>query len=258
MASRVSVVRGPSVRAGPRARADRAPTFRLELLGGFELRVDGRSTGLPFGSQRLLAFLALRERPVLRAHVAGTLWPESPEVRAAANLRSALWRLGPAGPWLVLPSAQHLQLAPRVAVDLRLSTALARQLLDPAQPLPEGAAVDDLARDLLPDWFDEWVVVERESFRQLRLHALEALCARLTDLGRCPEAVQAGLAAVAAEPLRESAHRALIRAHLAEGNVVEAMQRYDAFRRLLRDELGLEPSPAMRALVPEVRSVTVG
>ncbi|HXF71418.1 MAG TPA: BTAD domain-containing putative transcriptional regulator [Actinomycetota bacterium] len=236
-----------------------AVALGIGLLGGFQLWANRVAVRLPFGSQRLLAFLALRERPVLRSHVAGALWPETTEARAAASLRSALWRLGPVGPDLVSSSGRHLQLAPTVAVDLRRSVALARRLLDPAEPVPErGVAISALARDLLPDWFDEWVVVERESFRQLRLHALEALCARLTDLGRWPEAVEAGLAAVAAEPLRESAHRALIRAHLAEGNAVEAMHQYEAFRRLLLEELGLEPSPAIRALLVEARGVTVG
>src|SRR4029077_18810447 len=52
----------------------------------------------------------------------------------------------------------------------------------------------------------------------------------------------AGLAAVAGEPLRESSHRAVIRAHLADGNVAEAVRQYRLCRRLLNDHLGLEPS----------------
>ena len=62
-----------------------------------------------------------------------------------------------------------------------------------------------------------------------------------------------GLAAVAGEPLRESAHRALITAYLAEGNRSEALRQYRFFRHLLADELGLEPSPLMESLVDPVR-----
>jgi DNA-binding SARP family transcriptional activator len=61
--------------------------------------------------------------------------------------------------------------------------------------------------------------------------------------------VQAGLAAVSGEPLRESAHRTLIHAHLAEGNPGEAVRQYHLYRRLLADELAIEPSAAIRALV---------
>jgi DNA-binding SARP family transcriptional activator len=106
-----------------------------------------------------------------------------------------------------------------------------------------------LARDLLPDWYDDWVVLERERFRQLRLHALEALCRRLTEAGRFGAAVQAGLAAVAGEPLRESAHRILIQAHLAEGNPGEAVRQYHLYRRLLAGELAIEPSATIRGMV---------
>ena len=57
------------------------------------------------------------------------------------------------------------------------------------------------------------------------------------------------MAAVAAEPLRESAQRALIRAHLAEGNRSEALRQYRSYESLLRDELGLEPTSDLKALV---------
>jgi len=101
----------------------------------------------------------------------------------------------------------------------------------------------------LPDWYDDWVLIERERHRQLGLHALEALASRLVQLERYGEAVDAALAAVAAEPFRESAYRALIAAHLAEGNASEALRQYEHFRRLLAEGLSLAPSPRMEALV---------
>jgi DNA-binding SARP family transcriptional activator len=72
-------------------------------------------------------------------------------------------------------------------------------------------------------------------------------------VGRYGEAVDAGLAAVCAEPLRESAHRVLIRTHMAEGNHAEAGRQYELCRRLLRHEVGVEPSPQLRELVSGVR-----
>jgi DNA-binding SARP family transcriptional activator len=93
------------------------------------------------------------------------------------------------------------------------------------------------------------VLAERERFHHLRLHALEALCDRLTAAGRYGEAVDAGLAAVRAEPLRESAHRALIKAHLAEGNHGEASRQYSSYRQLTLAEFGIEPSAHLRELL---------
>ena len=103
--------------------------------------------------------------------------------------------------------------------------------------------------DLLPDWYEDWVLIERERYRQLRLRALDALCERLTAADRLSDALDAGLAAVAGEPLRESAHRAVVRVHLAEGNVGEAIRQFRLCRRLLREQLGIEPSERMQALV---------
>jgi DNA-binding SARP family transcriptional activator len=99
-----------------------------------------------------------------------------------------------------------------------------------------------LADDLLVGWYDDWVLLERERLRQLRLHALEVLSGQLLAAGNGPAAVEAALAAVAVEPLRESAHRAVIRAHLAEGNRAEALRQRDQLRHLLRLELGVKPS----------------
>jgi DNA-binding SARP family transcriptional activator len=99
--------------------------------------------------------------------------------------------------------------------------------------------------DLLPDWYDDWVIIERERFRELRVEALERICRQLSGVGRYGDAVQAGLAAVAAEPLRESAHQALIGAHLAEGNRTDALRQYQLLSYLLRRDLDLEPSPGV-------------
>jgi DNA-binding SARP family transcriptional activator len=239
-----------SATLGPRYPGEPGRGLRLSLLGGFDLSLEGEIVRLPMTAQRLIAFLSLHDRPLLRGYVAGSLWPDTTEDRAGANLRSALWRLGSPGFALVNASNGHLELSPRVDVDLRHSIALAHRLRDQSLLFVEGE-IDELRffKDVLPDWSDDWVIVEREHFRQLRLHALESLCERQTALGRYSQAIEAGLAAVAAEPLRESAHRTLIKAHLAEGNVGEATRQYRTFRRLLHDELDLEPSNLMEALV---------
>jgi DNA-binding SARP family transcriptional activator len=227
-----------------------AEPVRLTLLGGFRLAAAGDPIALPMSAQRVVAFVALQNRPVRRSYVGAALWLDAAEAQASANLRSALWKLRRAGGELVEVSRGSLQLASRVTVDLRDSVALARLAVSsPSWWEPAELDVTLLSDDLLPSWYDEWVLAERERYRQLRLHALESLCERLTHLRRHGSAVQAGLAAVAADPLRESAQRALIRAFLAEGNVGEARRQFEAFRTLLRDELGVEPSETLKALI---------
>jgi DNA-binding SARP family transcriptional activator len=105
-----------------------------------------------------------------------------------------------------------------------------------------------LSLDLLPDWRDEWLVDDREEVRQLRLHALEELSGEFSAAGRHAEAIQAALAAVRLEPLRETAHAALIRAHLAEGNRSEALRQYYRCRNALAAMLDAEPSEWIRQL----------
>jgi DNA-binding SARP family transcriptional activator len=221
----------------------------LRLLGSFELAYEGVPVPLPMSARRVIAFVALHGHPVQRTYVAGTLWLTTSDARAHANLRSALWRLHRAGHRLIESTDDRLRLGETVRVDLRDAEALARRAMSPGDKTDIGVAVDRLASDLLPDWYEDWILLERERFRALRLGALESICERLMQAERFRDAVDAAHVAVAAEPLRESAHRTLVRIHLAEGNVGEAIRQYCLFRRLIREQLGLEPSERMEELM---------
>lgn len=228
---------------------------RLSLIGGFDLTWQGRPVPLQARAQRVVAFLALRDRPVQRQQLAGSLWLDGPDERAIANLRSTLWRVRRAGCPIVRDLGDQLRLDPAVSVDVRELVELAHRLFDGSeQGDEERLTFVAQGGELLPDWDDEWVAVERERIRQLRLHALELLCTRLAGAGRFGRAVEACLAAVAGEPLRESAQRALIKVYLAEGNVGDALVQYRTYRQLMRDELGLEPSSQMEDLVRDLLS----
>jgi DNA-binding SARP family transcriptional activator len=223
---------------------------RLFLLDGFELYEDGRSVNVTAAGRRLLAFLGLHGRNLPRSFVAGNLWPAAPERRAMASLRSALWRLRATGCPLIETVNGDVQISSELSVDFQDAVSLTRRILRTGF-LPDPPEVTMLleAEELLPGWYDEWVLYEKEMFRHLRLQALEAICEGLTRAGRLPEAVEVGLAAVAGEPLRETAQRVLIGAHLAQGNRCEAVRQYASYRRLLRDELGLDPSRDLDRLV---------
>jgi DNA-binding SARP family transcriptional activator len=236
-------------------RTGRPESGRLSLLGGFNLVYHDREVPLAPGSQKLLAFLALHLRPLLRTYVAGSLWPDGTEAQSSASLRSLLWRLRRLRPPLVRATSSHLCLVDGLVVDAREVTAAVRRLTDRSAPCaPDDLDPAPLTGELLPDWnADDWVLVERERLRQLCFHGLEAMAERLLDLGRYCDAIDAGLTAVRGEPLRESAHRVLITAHLAEGNHCEALRQYQWYERILREELGIEPSSRMTLLVSDLQ-----
>jgi len=222
----------------------------LTLLDAFEFSWDGSTVELPTPAQRLLAYLALEDRPLHRVYVAGALWLNSTEAHAAGSLRSALWRIRRLGYELVEETDHQLRLAKTVAVDIREAYSWASGVQEPARPIGAADVAEASASaELLRDWYDDWIVLERERFRQVRAHALEVLCGRLATEGRFAEAIEVGLAAVHNEPLRESAHRAVIRVHLAEGNRSEALRHYAYYRQLVTGELGIEPSTRMETLV---------
>jgi DNA-binding SARP family transcriptional activator len=219
------------------------PGWRLSLMGAWRLTVAGRSVSVGTNGQRLFALLALRGT-CERSYMAGVLWPDRSEPQAHGNLRATLSRLHRRGLAEPLQYANGaLSLRHDVLVDVWNLIATASAVLDGSLPTVGWPTVRALAGDdLLVGWYDEWLLLERERLRQMRLHALEALSGQLVAAGDMAAAVHAALAAVAVEPLRESAHRALIHAHLAEGNRVEALRQLGRLRHLLREELGVEPS----------------
>jgi DNA-binding SARP family transcriptional activator len=239
---------------------DRPSTIHVTLLDGFRLDLPGSgrrpaADDLPRAVQRLVAHLCLSIRAT-RATTAGHLWPDVPEDHAHGSLRSALWRLNKVAPGLVEVTGSALHLRADVRVDVRDLSDWGRRAFAPIAGSADVALPDPaLLGDLLPGWYDDWVLLERERLRQLRVQALEAVAARLASLGRHWEALQAAYAAVSAEPLRETAHRLVVRIHLAEGNVAEAVRSYEIFRAMLEDELGVTPTEQMTQLVQHVPSV---
>lgn len=223
------------------------PVVGLRLLGGFELTVDGAPQDLAPAPARLVAFLALSGRPLLRSYVAGVLWGDRSDERASACLRSAVWRANAAHP-LIRAGRTRITLV-GMSVDAVDAAAAAHDLL--AGGAPVAPAV--LSGELLPGWYEDWVVVERERLGQLCLEGMEQMAQGYLRDGRWPQAVEAALAVVAVEPLRESAHRVLIEAHAAAGNRAAALRQFATCRRVMRDELGLEPGAAVRRAAEHAR-----
>lgn len=238
----------------PRQSPGAGPTFHLGLIGGFSLRRGGELIHLPISAQRLVAFLALNKRAAMRSHVAGTFWPDVSEDRALANLRSVIWRLGGPGHEILASDGGQLALRRDVIVDMHNLSQTAFDILEARDAAPLEFESLAHAGELLPDWSDEWVLADRERYHQLRVHALERLCEQMAATRRFGLAVEACLAALAAEPLRESAQRQLIEVYLSEGNRAEALRQYASYQRVIREEVGVEPS---REITDLVRQLTV-
>lgn len=232
--------------------------IRLGLLGGFILLVDGAPVHLPTGGRQLLACLALHgsaPRPLLAAR----LWPDLPEHRALACLRTAIWRLASALPAAVTRTGPDVGLSPRVRLDVTAVPILASRFAH--SPPDDGPTEADLERivassstlcsgPLLPGWYEDWVVEERGRLEQLRLHALESCASWLLHAGETELALELALEAVHTEPLRESAAGTLISVHIAEGNMWDAFREFETYRHRVLTELGLPPSGRVAGLFP--------
>jgi DNA-binding SARP family transcriptional activator len=231
----------------------RCTSISLHLLGGFSIAADGHEVRLPFSAQRVLAALALRPTLCDRTQLGGILYPQGRQNQVSASLRSALWRAKrEVGGPLIESHGPRLCLAQDVTVDLRCWLHRARIITSAPKTeyrIDEGGEVEVLSQELLPTWGEEWLLLDQQRWDQLRLHALERLAERFLEGGRHMEALEAALAAVSIEPYRESAHRALIRTFIAEGNSASAVAHYQRYRRLLTNELGLRPTSQMKALV---------
>jgi len=190
---------------------------------------------LSLPARRILAFLALLGGgPVARPIAAAGLWPDSPEDVGRANLRRALWNVPP--DWIRSEGEDLLLTA---ATDLPEAEQTAERALGGAELGLEEIRL--LSSDILEGWNEEWLLAPQERFRLLRVQALETACRTMTASGSFTLAIQAGSAALAAEPLRESAAAALIDAHLAQENRYEAVRCFRSLAQRLNDELGVDP-----------------
>jgi DNA-binding SARP family transcriptional activator len=234
------------------------PSLSLQLFGPLEVRLRGVS--LPRVRSRkghwLLALLALRSGcQVERSWLASTLWPDSPPPQAYACLRNSLKglreTLGPEADRLRGPSPQTLALElTGASVDvLAFDAAIAQgdtAALERAVALYRGPLLEGCA--------EEWAFPERGAREQAYLGALETLAACAHAAGDLSAAERYLRLAAAADPLRESAHRALMRLLADAGQEAAVHQLYRDLRLSLHRELNAAPDLQTVALFERLRS----
>lgn len=223
--------------------------LRMQLLGGFSLFRDGDPIDVPVSSARVLAFLGLQRTFVPRTALASNLWPRVDGRRALGNLRSAVWRLPEGAREGLRRREGELAIGEHVVCDVHgIDRAARRQSPRLIPPDPCG-----LCAELLPGWYDDWILVERERLAHWRAELFERLSNTSCQQGRYHDAVLYAVASISVEPLRESAHQALLRAHAAQGNEAEVDSHFEMLVDLLDDALGVGPAPDTRDIVASVR-----
>jgi predicted ATPase/DNA-binding SARP family transcriptional activator len=248
--------------AGP---PERTAQLRLELLGGLRLTRDGAPmTGLAYAKSRaLLAYLAVTGQPHSREALATLLWSDLPGDAARQNLREVLSNLRRvAGRYLLITRET-------VAFDRTAPTWLDVDAFHAALDRPGAtrlverlrAAVDLYHGDLLAGFavhdapaFDEWLAAQRERLRQLALHALHELAVFHTERSDHAAGIAYITRLLALDPWREDAHRQLMLLLAGSGQRDAALAQYARCRRVLTEELGVDPDPETTSLAERIRT----
>jgi DNA-binding SARP family transcriptional activator len=138
---------------------------------------------------------------------------------------------------------------PEIRVDVHDTEVMAKRLV--VGSVREIPPLELLSQDILERWECDWIYPARESFRHLRIQAMEQLCRYLIEEQQYAAAVEVAVTALVSEPFRESIHRCLIEAHLSQGNNFDALRQYRGYFRAMAD-VGVSPSPLIRSLIEPI------
>ena len=243
-----------------------AERMRISLTGHLVVEVgavaaDGAALG-PLGALALAYLVSERHRPVARDELAEVLWGDElpstwePSLRSVVSrVRRRLEAAGVAGETIMggrgcyelhLPAEAVIDVEEAAANVDEASEALARGEWERARDLA-AAAADVAGRRFLPGLSGLWIERKQADLDELRVRALEVLSDAASAGGNHFAAVSAAEAAIAAQPLRESAYLRLMALHLGAGDRGEALRAYERCRVVLAEELGATPSDRTQA-----------
>jgi DNA-binding SARP family transcriptional activator len=244
------------------------PPLRIHLLGGFLLERDGRPLPpIPSAAARsLFAYLVTyRDRRHTRDLLAGTFWPDQSEPSARKRLSQSLWQINTALEGDAAPDpfieVTHGDIAFNAASDFWLDIAeferhfgraAGGDASEPSQIAALEAAVDAYRGDFLAGFYDDWISIERQRYQERYLAALERLTALHKGRADYPTALSYARRLTLHDPLRESAHREVMRLCFLLGRANEALQQYDRCVAILGEELGTEPAIETRDLRTQI------
>jgi DNA-binding SARP family transcriptional activator len=226
--------------------------FRLTLLQSWQLRRGTDVVHMAARQQRLITALGING-PRTRSFLVGLLWPECPESRALESLRVSVHLVSRQVPGLLINGGTVLSLSELVDVDLHRVRDQIRELSRSGLNGNVASCLHQLRdAELLPGWYDDWVLFEQSRLRQDRLHAFQIIARE--SLARCDYefALEAAEAALELEPLYESAVGLLMQAEREQGNHAAALRAFEKYQVKLKEDMGLAPSGAIQRLVSEI------
>jgi predicted ATPase/DNA-binding SARP family transcriptional activator len=224
--------------------------LEVRLLGQFKVSLDGEIieiTSRP--AQSLFAYLILNPGTAHRREkLAGLLWPDSSESNARNNLRQALWRVrkaigeeGDAGEGFILADSFTLAFNPQSDYWLDAKTL--------EMDLPHDWSTEDLIEiislyegELLPGFYDDWVVLERERLQAGFERKMQSLMERLVGDRRWHDVLEWGERWISLGEVPELAFRSLMIAHGGLGDTSSVASVFQRCTDTLLAELGVEPS----------------
>lgn len=235
-------------------------TFQLGLLGPVEVLVHGTALR-GFESRKalaLLCYLAVSGQPIPRVVLANLFWQDKSEPQGRANLSRVLNNLSSLLPGSLLTDRESVQLIrEQFSIDiLEFETLRARgdaASLAAAATLDRGEFMAGMYLDNCPE-FEIWLVAERERWRQRVALTLELLADEYARYGDPKTALPFAARLLEMEPWHEQAHRQMMRLLAQMGQRGAALQQYETARRVLLQELGIEPGVETTALYEQIRA----
>ena len=238
-----------------------------QLLGPPRLHVGGESVAIRSSKAVALLCYVLATRQVhSRDRLAGLLWPEVPQRKALASLRTALYDirrgLGEEGSEVLFVERARVGLMPGSSpqVDIALLEQLASGegsiSVEDALAAVEAYKGQFLEGMTLADAyeFEDWLFLERERLQGYYLMALCRLNEHYAAEGDHLRAADVARRVLAVDPLREDVHRSLMTHLAAAGQRAAALAQYEVCRDLLERELGVEPLAATQQLYERIRA----
>lgn len=240
----------------------------VRLLGGFDVHLgDAEVFGFESRKARaLFAYLAVHHsQPVSREHLAGLFWPDRHATPARRNLRQALYNIRttmngfPDLPDILCSTRVTVQLNPAVEfwLDTEAFTEALRIGLAGDRPDPHQMALavrlyrGEFLRGLTVQGstaVEEWLFGEQERLREMAIEALRSLVETYFARGEYRIGLRMALQLVALDPLSEEAHQYLMRLYQMAGRRGRALEHFEEFKRILEQELGVQPAAETQAL----------